>query len=679
MNKTFFGEIEQQKVFCCFEILTKPDGKKAKQPYDISGKRGIGRNSIPMLGTYEEVRKARPPYIGISMIKPVHVGALTLVCLDLDWKQSPNKQPHATQQVLIDYAIANDLAMEDSFSGLGAHIWVLCAEGKVPLRIDLTDKCEVEVFSGDAGQACNVLLTMDNARGTLKEVDLNSVGVFKFSKPRAEKTQVTRVIQEGEIKRMLEVLDPSEYETWLKVGMALKTEYGDAGFNIWDQWSQLADNYSSDTPYKWDTFTEETKDGVTMGSVLYMAKEKGYVPADRYQRNKHGQITPTFMNMEIFFSHEELYYDTFFGIEMINDAGLLRPIKESDTIRMCVKLESTGFINVQDRRVNSMMHDRCANNMIDKAYEWGKSLKWDGIDRCTKLFSTYFGAEDNEYTRAASLYFACAMGGRLLAKDQGYKADMVPVLMGPQGCGKTTAVAALAPITDSFSDLDLSAKDADISRALRGKLIIEMGELKGLRKKEHNHIKAWITKLHEVWIPKFKEKETSFNRRCVFVATTNETEFLTDDTGHRRWLPIKVTKCHSDLIEVDREQIWAQAVALHLAHGSLHIQAQLLAPEFHKQAEVKHEILDGLILDAVDELFKQGGDVVFGGKGFQTKTLYQVLGTKSEAMNLLRFQPEVTLKTALSRLGFEYKNVRLSKVPDRQAKIWRKSMEDTSE
>ncbi|MCV5824559.1 virulence-associated E family protein, partial [Escherichia coli] len=83
-------------------------------------------------------------------------------------------------------------------------------------------------------------------------------------------------------------------------------------------------------------------------------------------------------------------------------------------------------------------------------------------------------------------------------------------------------------------------KDDDLARKMRGRLVAEIGELRGLNTKELESIKAFVTRTHENWIPKYREFATQFPRRLVFVGTTNEDEFLADKTGNRRWLPVEV-------------------------------------------------------------------------------------------------------------------------------------------
>ena len=129
----------------------------------------------------------------------------------------------------------------------------------------------------------------------------------------------------------------------------------------------------------------------------------------------------------------------------------------------------------------------------------------------------------------------------------------------------------------------LEVKDTDLSRKMRGKMVIELGELRGLKSREAESIKAWITSTHERWTPKYMEYETVFARRFVLIGTTNDDEFLGDPTGERRWLPSRVERpCDVEALVRDRLQLWAEARERWRADGVLWREAEDLAKEEHR-------------------------------------------------------------------------------------------------
>jgi predicted P-loop ATPase len=201
------------------------------------------------------------------------------------------------------------------------------------------------------------------------------------------------------------------------------------------------------------------------------------------------------------------------------------------------------------------------------------------VKRVERLLPDYFGTADTEYTRAVSLYWWTAHAGRAL--EPGCKADMAVVLDGPQGIGKSTGVAAMVP-DGLHVEINFAAKDADLSRLIKGKLGGEFAELRGLATRDLESIKVFFVRTHEEFVDKFQVFPTRFPRRLVFVGTTNSDSFLADETGNRRFLPVKVLR-HVDVeaIKRDRLQLWAEARELFNAHGVMWQDAERLARAEH--------------------------------------------------------------------------------------------------
>ena len=126
----------------------------------------------------------------------------------------------------------------------------------------------------------------------------------------------------------------------------------------------------------------------------------------------------------------------------------------------------------------------------------------------------------------------------------------------------------------------------DQARLLRGKIIGEIAELRGLASRDHESIKAWITRECEEWTPKYRESNISYPRRCVFIGTTNQRQFLADETGNRRWLPVTVGRCRPAEVARARDQILAEALVLYLVDGIDFADAERLAPTEHEQYAV---------------------------------------------------------------------------------------------
>ncbi len=311
--------------------------------------------------------------------------------------------------------------------------------------------------------------------------------------------------------------------------------------------------------------------------------------------NKQDQVVANMGNLSKAINQMGIRYDAFFDAPMIDAKRFV----DADYVNVAIKLEDAGFATISMGNLKEATRKVFRDNTFDSAIDWANGLVWDGVERVPDLLNKYFGVEESPYEAACSMYFATAMAGRLLVP--GIQADMVPVLIGDQGVGKTRSVMALAPMADTYGEIDLgNTRDSDMGRQLRGKLICELGELKGLKSRDSEWIKSWITKSAEEWVPKYLEYATLMPRRCVFIGTSNEPEFLVDTTGNRRWLPLNVVRpCDPDAVKRDRDQIWAEAIHYFKLMGVAWQAAQELGKDRHS----KHIIKDEAIIQAIQKYF----------------------------------------------------------------------------
>lgn len=312
-------------------------------------------------------------------------------------------------------------------------------------------------------------------------------------------------------------------------------------------------------------------------------------PAFTRQR---GRIENTASNTELAlqradFTGARLAYDAFKDDLLIAWEGDAewRPLKDNDYFRLLVALERRGFRKPSMEFVRRGVPHVAEQNKFDSAVDWARGLKWDGVPRVGRFLHRYFGTADSDYAAAVSGYMWTALAGRAL--QPGVKTDMVPILVGKQGVGKTRGVSALVPEPGAFVEINLEHRDDNLARSMRGKLVGELGELRGLRGRESESIKAWISRTHEEWTPKYMERATRFPRRLVLIGTTNEREILGDSTGERRWLPIEVGVADVEAIERDRDQLWAEGVVLFEQGGVQWMQAQALAMDEHHKFKMQ--------------------------------------------------------------------------------------------
>lgn len=365
-------------------------------------------------------------------------------------------------------------------------------------------------------------------------------------------------------------------------------------------------------------------------------------------------------------------FDEFLCETMVCEAGAAqwRPIKDTDFHNVAVCLEQNGFKRINKDTLRDTVMAVAERQRFDSGKQWLEALSWDGVSRCRDLLVKGFGAEPSAYHTAVSLYTMTALAGRVLSP--GTKADMVPIAVGAQGCRKSTAVAALAPKADFFTELDLSAKDEDMYRLMKGIMVAELGELSGMRKTEAEALKRLVTQTANTWIEKWQTAKTVYQRRCIFFGTSNRDDFLSDPTGSRRWLPFKagVTGlCDPEWIAQNLNQLCAEAAQMFKTNGVAYSEAERLARLVHS---------DYVDTDVWEELIETWLDTAgFGGvpnsgytprQGFiQTHDVLRgAIGMTPTQMN-----PAATMRVgkALVRLGFERVQRRVDGRP-RWGYIW---------
>lgn len=260
----------------------------------------------------------------------------------------------------------------------------------------------------------------------------------------------------------------------------------------------------------------------------------------------------------------DVQYDTFKAVAQIRTAGQNEYLPLDDNVVGTVRLAAEGVLG------HTYGHDEISRhlslladyNKFDSAIAWLNKQQWDGVKRIGRFAQDILKAPASEYATALGMYLFVALAGRVL--DPGCKADIAPVLLSPkQGTGKSSLVEALAPYHEWFGQVDLTKEDDDVYRALKGKVVIELPELRGLMGRDAAATKALLTQQVDRWVPKYREFEVEVPRRCLFVGTDNRNRFLSDPTGNRRWAPIQVARTAEFIdwptYQTQREQHWAEA------------------------------------------------------------------------------------------------------------------------
>lgn len=270
-----------------------------------------------------------------------------------------------------------------------------------------------------------------------------------------------------------------------------------------------------------------------------------------------------------------------------------RDVKDSDYTKVLKWLNQNGFPTVNKQLVIDCVQELCEDNIISPVRHYLEGLKFDPVSDKSQLstwMEIYLGAkpktpEEEQYVRAVSRLSLIQAVARALTP--GCKADSVPILEGGQGVGKSTALRILHG-PDWFGDALPPMGTKDASDYLRGKWGIELAELAFQRKADIEAQKAFISKNEERFRPAYGREEIFHPRTCVFWGTTNRSDYLKDDTGNRRFLPVRVTQVDIEGLKANRDKLWAEAVH-YFKSGEKYWLAGELSKYAEKQANERFE------------------------------------------------------------------------------------------
>jgi hypothetical protein len=307
----------------------------------------------------------------------------------------------------------------------------------------------------------------------------------------------------------------------------------------------------------------------------------------RLDTNKNGAVLPTLSNLRKLIESDEknrrlIWTNVFSGrVEVAGDVPWGRHGGEtsiwSDNDDVACRLwliRKYGDIEWGRMDVRDVLVEQASVNHYDPLVDYFSRLVWDHAPRVDTVFHRHLEADDSPWTRAVARNFF--IGAVKRALEPGCQHDEMVVFFGEEGTGKSSFSQAICPEISWFTDSLGDIRDKDSLQGLRGKWIVELGELKALMSGISEHIKAFLTSRVDNYRPSYGRYTLEFPRRCVFFGTTNNPKFLSDSGINRRFLPLEATgELDKSLLIAERDQLWAEALHMYRSGVTARISKEL--------------------------------------------------------------------------------------------------------
>jgi len=564
-------------------------GKKTKIPYAITGRKASSTDEKTW-STYEEA-KAKSDQVGI-----VFTPDATLLGIDIDHCIENNKIVHEQKEKIERFLSEAASYVEVSPSQTGLHLFLRISESLV---LESHKKSPFECYS--SGRYFTVTLSPYGKEKKIRTVSaklaLELLGILGY--PWKETVQKEEKVIQSSNRQLTSLDDSTVIEKMFssKNGAEIKTLFnGDISkYNNDDSSADMAlcshlafwcakDAAQMERLWLQSTLgsrkkTRERKDyrDRTIKAAIDSCKEVYETSTTRtmrenpevelmytLNREKEKIFTQNTENMRRIMSHHpkfmgRLRYDLFKNQLEIKSGNIWRGLEDNDAVIMqtSISIQYPCFAKVGKDMIYDAMILVAKENAIDSACDWIRSKRWDGKPRLDSWLSMVYGVPEDAYHKAVGSNWIKGMVKRII--EPGCKFDYVLVLEGEQGSKKSTSLYVLGG--PWHLETAMSTETKDFFMQMQGKAIIEFSEGETLSRTEVKRMKAIITMQSDKYRPPYERNSQDFPRRCVFAMTTNQDEYLKDETGNRRWLPVRVEhdEANVDWLEQNREQLFAEA------------------------------------------------------------------------------------------------------------------------
>ena len=236
-----------------------------------------------------------------------------------------------------------------------------------------------------------------------------------------------------------------------------------------------------------------------------------------------------------------------------------KDLTEEDMNSMTLRALKVG-LGSWDKDIHRILHSNDIRRYDPLADYMGSLPAWDGQDRVAELSRRI--PSDCPHLEEYLHVWLLSMVAHWLGMDREHGNAVVPLLIGHQGCGKTTFASQLLPpvLRAYYNDKVDFRTEGDIMSALSNFALINIDEFDSLKKSQQPTLKYLLSKSEVKVRPVYGKAIVRRRRYASFIATTNLDRPLRDQTGSRRFVCIKVTPGQSidTRTPIDYDQLYAQ-------------------------------------------------------------------------------------------------------------------------
>lgn len=445
------------------------------------------------------------------------------------------------------------------------------------------------------------------------EADIAPLPGWLFEKIKAAKPAKPKGVADSDIqlsplmvariRAALMYVRSEDRDQWVEVGMSLhSTGAGQQAYGLWCEWAQQSDKFDAvDSARVWRSFTADKTgkpDGIiTLKRLFTRAMESGWLPP-----SGNDGIPPQ--------ADESLSPESC-GIDPDQDwkAGLICKInrKTGEVSYPCRAHNLISIIDHDAAWIGRLEFDEFRQQITDRGAEFTDAheielkawfeqhwiegevktsvvreavcavanrhpvhpvrdklaaLAWDGVERLPTFFTDFCGTPFTPYSEAVGRALFVSAVARIF--KPGCKVDTMVVLEGSQGIGKSRLIQVLFG-ANWHCDITEAPGNLDFYQNLRGKWVGEFSELGSLGKADQNRVKQALSGTHDTYRASYGRNSRTYPRQFIFTGSTNKKEYLQDETGARRYLPVECAEIDIEAVTPLVSQLWAEAVCRHQA------------------------------------------------------------------------------------------------------------------